>query len=109
MLIGIGIIGDGWFDKDIGPLDNRIVFTEKRAINRETLIIYSPVCANRLVPAYKEFVSLTVECGGGSIDKQRCLKTRTGSGSGHGVSHTAHPEDATYIFPRRAGFLRNRI
>ena len=69
VLIGISIIGDGWFDKGIGPLYNRIVFTKKHAINRETLIIYSPVCANELVPAYKEFVSLTVECGGDGIDK----------------------------------------
>ena len=42
VLIGISIVGDCWFDKDIGPLYNRIVFTEKGAINRETLIIYSP-------------------------------------------------------------------
>ena len=69
VLIGISIIGDGWFDKGIGPLYNRIVFTKKHAINRETLIIYSPVCANELVPAYKEFVSLTVECGRDGIDK----------------------------------------
>ena len=68
-MIGISIIGDRWFDKDVGPLYNRIVVTEKRAINRDTLIIYSPACANKLVPAYKKFVSLTVECGGGSIDK----------------------------------------
>ena len=51
VLIGISIIGDGWFDKGIGPLYNRIVFTKKRAINRETLIIYSPVCANRVGPS----------------------------------------------------------
>jgi hypothetical protein len=69
VLIGISIIGDGWFDKGIGPLYNRIVFTKKHAVNRKTLIIYCPVCANELVPAYKEFFSLTVECGGGSIDK----------------------------------------
>src|SRR5262249_37249108 len=68
VLIGINIIGNGWFDKDIGSLYNRIVVTKKRAINRETLIIYSPVRANQLVPAYKKFVSLTVECGGGSAD-----------------------------------------
>ena len=69
VLIGISIIGYGWFDKGIGPLYNRIVFTKKHAINRETLIIYSPVCANELVPAYKEFASLTVECGRDGIDK----------------------------------------
>ena len=69
VLIGISIVGDRWFDKGICALYNRIVFTEKGAINRETLIIYSPGCANKLVPAYQEFVSLTVECGGGSIDR----------------------------------------
>ena len=69
VLIGISIVGDRWFDKGICALYNRIVFTEKRAINRETLIIYSPGCANKLVPAHQEFVSLTVECGGGSIDR----------------------------------------
>ncbi|PYL23708.1 MAG: hypothetical protein DMF44_07265 [Verrucomicrobia bacterium] len=52
VLIRITIIGDGWFNKGIGPLDNRIVFTKKHAVNRKTLIIYSPVCVNELVPAY---------------------------------------------------------
>src|SRR5262249_41420885 len=42
VLIGISIVGRSWFDKDICPVDNQIVFTEKRAINRETLIIHSP-------------------------------------------------------------------
>ena len=69
VLIGISIAGDRWFDKGIGPLYNRVVFTKKRAINREALIIYSPVCANELVPAYKEFVSLTVKCRGDCIDR----------------------------------------
>ena len=69
VVIGIRIIGGGLFDKGIGPLYDRIVFTKKRAINRETLIVYSPVCANELVPAYEEFVSLTVECSGDGIDK----------------------------------------
>ena len=69
VLIGISIIGDGWFDKGVRAFYNRIVFTKKRAINRETLILYSPSCANELVPAYEEFVSLIVECGGGGIDK----------------------------------------
>jgi len=69
VLIRISIIGDGWFDKGVRALYNRIVFTKKRAINRKALIIYGPVCANELVPAYKEFVSLTVECGGDGIDK----------------------------------------
>jgi len=69
VLIGTSIIGDGWFDKGIRALYNRIVFTKKSAINRETLIVYSPVCANQLVPTYQEFVGLTVEHGGGGIDK----------------------------------------
>ena len=68
VLIGISIVGDCWFDEDIGAVDNRIVITEKGTINRQTLIIYSPGCANKLVPAYEEFVSLTVKCGGDSID-----------------------------------------
>src|ERR1051325_6533562 len=70
VLVVISIVGDGWFDKGIGPLYHRIVCAKKGTINRETLIIYSPAHANQLIPAYKEFVSLTVESGGGRIEQK---------------------------------------
>jgi hypothetical protein len=69
VLIGIGIIGDGRLDKGIvtGPHD-RLVRTEERAIDRNTLSKYfRAVCADKLVPGNQEFVSLTVECGCGRI------------------------------------------
>jgi hypothetical protein len=40
VLIGIGIIGDGRVDKGIVSLLNRLVRTEKRAIDRNTLSNY---------------------------------------------------------------------
>src|SRR5437763_2816965 len=103
VLIGTSIIGDRRFDKGIGPLYNRIVFTKKRAIYRETLIIHSPVCANTLVPAYEEFVSLTVERGRGGIDKSD-IRGRGQRQDRATESNTLPTQRARRIFAGRVDF-----